>query len=230
MWSNRGESARVSGNYEAAAKLYAEALAIAGQIGSRESALIYLSNLAGVRLELKQFEQAEVDLRQVIGGTSAPNSCSLSEAYTFLGEACLGQGKFTEAGEMAQKAIKLAQESESPLYLGAAWRTLGRTGVRVFKDGGRTPRDADLGTTTIDSSACFAESFRVFGLMKAEGEQARTLRDWAEHEFQQGRRDEARRRLEEARDIFLHLGATLEAANTGDLLRLHDIGKDGGIS
>src|SRR5664279_1641402 len=97
MWNNRGETARASGDYKAAAELYEKALAIARQIGSRESEVIYLSNLSGVRLELKQLERAETDLRQIISQTSDPNSCSLSEVYTFLSEACLGQDKFIEA-------------------------------------------------------------------------------------------------------------------------------------
>ena len=46
-----GMAAFKKGDYQAAFDLYQEALAIARQIGSRESELIYLSNLAAARLE-----------------------------------------------------------------------------------------------------------------------------------------------------------------------------------
>jgi len=222
MWSNRGESARASGDYESALVLYEKALTIARHIGHRESELIYLANLSGTRLGLQQFEQAETDLRQVINQTSAPNSCGLSEVCTLLSEACLGQGKLAEAIKSAQKAISLAQESESPLYLGAAWRALGRIGAWVYKSRSQPALAAawpDL--TTNDPVHCFAESLRVFRLINATGEQARTLRAWAEHEYQQGNVDPARKKLQEARDTFLHLGAIHEVAITEALLRIH---------
>jgi class 3 adenylate cyclase/tetratricopeptide (TPR) repeat protein len=219
MWSNRGETARASGDYKTAAELYEKALTIVRQIGSRESELIYLANLSGVRLELKQFEQAETDLRQIISQTSTPNSCSLAEAYTFLGEAFLGQGKFVEAIKTAKKAIKLAQESESPLYLGEAWRAMGRIRAGLSKPGSQIAGDpAFSDTATIDPARCFAESLRVFGLIKAEGEQARTLRAWAEHEFQQGHMELGRKKLQAARNTFLHIGAMLEVAVTENFM------------
>ena len=222
MWNNRGETARASGDYKAAAGLYEKALAIARQIGSRESEFVYLANLSGVRLELKQCERAESDLRQIISQTSDPNSCSLSEVYTFLSEACLEQDKFIEAIRMAKKAIKLAQESESPLYLGGAWRAIGRIRAGLSKPGCQIAGDpAFSDTANIDPARCFAESFRVFGLINAEGEQARTLRAWAEHEFQQGHVELGRKKLQAARKTFLHLGAMLEVATTETLLRQH---------
>ena len=223
MWNNRGETARAIGDYKAAAGLYEKALAIARQIGSRESELIYLANLSGVRLELKQFERAETDLRQIISQTSDPNSCSLSEVYTSLSEACLGQDKFIEAVKTAKKAIKLAQESESPLYLGGAWRAIGRIRAGLIKPGSQIARDpAFADTATIDPARCFDESLRVFGLINAEGEQARTLRAWAEHEFQQGHVELGRKKLQAARNTFQHLGAMLEVSATETLLRSHD--------
>ena len=39
---------------------------------------------------------------------------------------------------------------------------------------------------TTDPGHCFAESLRVFSGIKAAGEQARTLRAWAEYDIQSG--------------------------------------------
>jgi len=64
---------------------------------------------------------------------------------------------------------------------------------------------------------CFAESLRVFREMKAEGEQARTLRAWAEYELEEGHSEEGTKMLRRARDIFFRLGTALEV-HTTDLL------------
>jgi len=219
MWSNLGESARLRGDYQAAAELHQKALAIARQIGHRESEVVYLNNLGGARLGLCQFEQAEADLRQVIALTGAPNLGVLSETYIFLAEACLSQGKLAEALEAAQHALALAQESENYLTLGGAWRALGQAAAAMKN----RSADAQAGSTAsgapiAEPGACFAESLRVFKQMNAEGEQARTLRAWAEFELQQGRTEEGRKRSEEARRIFLRLGMGSEVERTDALL------------
>jgi tetratricopeptide (TPR) repeat protein len=222
MWSNRGECAYACGDYQTAAELYENALTIVRQIGSREGELIHLTNRAGARLGLKQFEPAEGDLRQVLSQTATPNSCALPAACTFLSEAYLGQGKLSEAVKTAEQAIALAEKSESSLYLGYAWRALGRIRARVPK---RAHPEAGAGPAPeLPETApphCFGESLRVFRLINAHGEQARTLRAWAEYEMEQGDLEPGRRKLHEAREIFLRLGARLEVAATENLLQRH---------
>jgi class 3 adenylate cyclase/tetratricopeptide (TPR) repeat protein len=215
MWSNRGEAARLRGDYAAAVHLYEEALAISRQIGSRESEMVYLSNLAGARLGLRQFEKAETELREVIALSSSTNSCALAETYTFLSECCLGQGKLVEAMETARRALVLAKESESFLYLGGAWRSLGKVTARLEPQS-QTPLSPD------EPARCFEEALRVFHQMKADAEQARTLRDWAEFEIQQGRADEARKKLGQASRLFSQLDAAPELSRTAELLNSLD--------
>lgn len=70
------------------------------------------------------------------------------------------------------------------------------------------------GATTVEPHACFTESLRVFKRISAEGEQARTLRAWGEFELHEGRAEEGRKKLEEARSIFQQLGMTLEVERT----------------
>ncbi len=219
MWSNLGESARLRGDYEAAAGLYQKAIEISRQIGHRESEIIYLTNLSGARLGLRQFEQAEGDLRQVITLTGTPNSCVLSETYSFLSEACLGQVKIAEAVDSAQRALVLAQQSGSHLDLGGAWRALGQAVAALKISNTRATLDAVVSAPAVtEPDGCFAESLRVFEQMNAQGEQARTLRAWAEFEFQEGRGDEGRKKSEAARAIFERLGAASEVARTEALL------------
>jgi predicted ATPase/class 3 adenylate cyclase len=206
MLSNLGESARLRGDCQAAAPLYQEALALAREIDSRESELIYLANLSGALVGLEQFEQAEAGLRQVIALTSMPNSCALSETYCLLAEACLGQQKCDAALAAAQRALALARESGSHLDMGSAWRTLGRVAAALGHDrGAQDPDGAEPAPR-----ACFEESLRVFRQMNAEGEQARTLRAWAQYEVQQRHAAPGEKMWHEARDLFLRLGLSAE--------------------
>jgi predicted ATPase len=206
MLSNLGESARLRDDCQAAAPLYQEALALAREIDSRESELIYLANLSGALVGLEQFEQAEAGLRQVIALTSVPNSCGLSETYCLLAEACLGQEKLDQALAAAQRALALAKESGSHLDMGSAWRTLGRVAAALGHDrGSRAPEPAEPAPRD-----CFEESLRVFRQMNAEGEQARTLRAWAQYEGQQHHAAAGEKMWSEARALFLQLGLSAE--------------------
>jgi class 3 adenylate cyclase/tetratricopeptide (TPR) repeat protein len=213
MWSNLGESARLRGDYHAAADFYQTALDIACEIGHRESEVIYLNNLAGARLGLGQFAQAEAGLRQAIALTGQPSSCSLSETYSFLAQACLGQGRASEAIEAARHGLALAQRSENYLDLGGAWRVLGEAAAALERgalnaecgvsDSARAiPHSALLTPPTADPSACFAESLRVFRTIGAPGEEARTLQAWAEYDQQHGLAEQSREKFQEAQGIL----------------------------
>jgi tetratricopeptide (TPR) repeat protein len=211
MWSNLGESARLRGDFATAVGFYQKALGIARQIGHRESETIYLSNLSGARVGLGEFEQAEAGLREAIKLSTGAKSGFLSEALSFLAEACLGQEKTDDARDAAQRGLALARESENELDYAFAWRVLGRVNAR-----GRP----ELVTTSASRSestspeACFAESLRLFKKINADAEQARTLRAWAEYERRRGHAASAEKMNIEARAIFERLNMAAEIART----------------
>jgi class 3 adenylate cyclase/predicted ATPase/ribosomal protein L40E len=206
MWSNLGETARLRGDYAAALELYQRALSVAREIGHRESEMIYLSNVSGARLGLGQFQQAEADLRQAIALVPATQSCTLSETYSFLSGACLGQDKLAEALEAASKALDLAHQTENHLDLGGAWRVLGQALAAGARRRARPGEESLADQPAPYSPAeCFEASLRVFRQIKAEAEQARTLQVWAEFERQSGHARESRNRARAARAILARL-------------------------
>ncbi len=211
MCSNLGESARLRGDYAAAEQLYLQALAGVRQIGNRDSEAIYLSNLAGARLGLGKFAQVESDAREAIALVGGPTSCTLSAAYSFLSEACLAQGKFAEALEAAENALRLAKESESDFDLGNAWRTLGLVAGA---------QNCTTRPVMADPRECFVESARVFDKIAAEGDKARTLKVWAEYELLQGDKHTAHEKSSEALRIFRRLGMQAEAVEAENLLQV----------
>jgi class 3 adenylate cyclase/tetratricopeptide (TPR) repeat protein len=219
MWSNLGESARLRGDCRSAADLYQKAINISRQTGNRESEIIYLNNLGGARLGLRDFKEAESDLRQVISLAGTSTYCALSETYNFLSEACLGQGKLSEALQAAQHALSLAQESESYLDQGGAWRALGQAAAALGKKGAEARAELIFPSTSFpEPGMCFSESLRVFKTMDAQGEQAHTLKAWAEFEREQGRIEESQKKSDEARAILQRLGMVQEEPATSSSL------------
>jgi tetratricopeptide (TPR) repeat protein len=225
MWSNLGESARSRGDYAAAEVLYCKALAAVREIGHRESEAIYLSNLSAARLGLKQFEQVEKDAREAIALTDGGNFCSRAASYSFLCEACLGQGKPAEALDAARRSLALAEESESDQDIGIAWRVLGQSvtalnPVAAGKSSAATGKRGRGGREAVPSAdICFAKSLRVFKKINAEGEQAGTLRAWAEFEWKRGRPKLSLRKAEAARAIYQRLAAVPELARMENWLQ-----------
>jgi tetratricopeptide (TPR) repeat protein len=180
MFSNLGESARLRGDYSSAVSLYQKALEIAREIGNRSSEMIYLCNLGGARLGLKQFQEAEHDLRQAIAMTGMAKSCGLSETYTFLAQACFGQNKLAEALDAAQQAIAIAMQTENPFELAGGWRATGQVLAALEQSGPAHKRSLRFGHSEVDcdSGHCFAESIRLYEAIGAVDEQARTSQMW----------------------------------------------------
>jgi class 3 adenylate cyclase/tetratricopeptide (TPR) repeat protein len=208
MLSNLGESARSRGDYRRAEELYEKAIAAMRQIGHRDSESIYLSNLSAARLGLGKFQQVESDAREALALVEGLNFCAHSETYAFLGEACLGQGKLKEALDAATRALAIARESENDLDLGIAWRTLGKVLAAWNKDElGAPPGVASICQPHPEPQSCFLKSHQIFKKINAESEAARTLREWAEFEIQNGRVEEGTRMLEEAQMVLSRLGA-----------------------
>ena len=108
MLNSLGETLRLKGDYAAARDRYQEALSIARETGHRPEQILCLSNLAGARLGLGEYEEAERLLREAIDLAGSAGYHVLPEAYRFLAEACLGQGRNDEALEAARLALMLS--------------------------------------------------------------------------------------------------------------------------
>ncbi|HET6617625.1 MAG TPA: tetratricopeptide repeat protein, partial [Gemmatimonadota bacterium] len=200
MLNSLGETLRLKGDYAAARDRYQEALSIARETGHRPEQILCLSNLAGARLGLGEYEEAERLLLEAIDLAGSAGYHVLPEAYRFLAEACLGQGRNEEALEAARLALMLSRD-ESPDHLGHAWRVLGLVASRVGP--------VEIADETWSAEASFAEGVKVFERAEMNSERARVLYDWGRHERDMGRLEESERKLEEARSIFTRLGMSL---------------------
>jgi class 3 adenylate cyclase/tetratricopeptide (TPR) repeat protein len=226
LLNNLGVVAYARGDYQTAFERYQEALNIAREIGERDGEIVFLSNLGEVRLRLGEFQAAEADLSQVIDLAGSANSEGLSDTYQILAEACLGQGKIEEALTAARQALTLGSEAGVQAFIGGAWRTLGvvaahpdfRTRSTDFKLYEAFPHlKPDNENPPSEATACFVESLRICKEMGMEGEQARTLREWAKYELTQGDPAHGAAMWQEARDLFARLGVELEVERMAQL-------------
>ncbi|MBA3533702.1 MAG: tetratricopeptide repeat protein, partial [Ardenticatenales bacterium] len=201
--SNLGDTARMRGDYHTSVSLLQEALSIAREMENREGEMTYMNNLGGAWVGLGEFRAAETELRQVIRMPEAARWGTLSETYCFLAEACMRQGKLNEALEAARQALELGQQRDRPEFIGAAWRVLGMV-VSHFHD--VLEHDEEAG----NASEYFARSAEVFSDIPMDGERARTLREWAEHERHRGDAARSQEMWRESLQLFNQLGMELE--------------------
>ena len=214
MWSNRGEVARARGDREAAEHFYDHALALARRTGNQESELIYRTNRGAARLGAGDFAAVAAEMQAVITATHSANSCILAEAYTVLGEARLELGQLEAATDAGLQSVTLARAAENLLHLAGALRLCGRIAARALLHPATTTDSGRL----MNGPYCFAESLRLFTLMEAGVERARTLRDWGEAKLAAGESPAGRDRLRAARELFAQLDTPGEVARTDQLL------------
>jgi serine/threonine protein kinase/tetratricopeptide (TPR) repeat protein len=213
--NNLGWLAEVRGDYELAASRYQEALTLARRYGHRNAEIVYLSNYGGVRVMRGDYVAAEANLRQVIKMAGEKELGILSETYNYLAQACLHQGNISDALSAAQHALHLGYRVNSQDYIAAAWRVLGLVAAESLIQINITINESSP-ALRYDAKACLSESLRVGKEGSVKSEEAKTLRAWAQHEFNQGNEVEAQAMWHEAHSIFEQLGADLEAQRMND--------------
>jgi class 3 adenylate cyclase/tetratricopeptide (TPR) repeat protein len=208
LLNNLGVHAQSRGDYRAAFERFQDALKIAREIGDREGEMVFLSNLGEAHLKLGEYQAAELDLRQAIHMAGAAGLDGLPDTFSFLAQACLGQGKVVEALDAARRALELGREERAPEYISAAWRTLGKVAAQLHEP--IVINETSEERRAYDAPACFAESLRICDETGMPGERARTLRAWAQHEIARGDQAHGAAMWQAARTIFAELGADLE--------------------
>lgn len=213
--NNLGVSAADQGDYRSALPLYQEALEIAQELGAHNLESYILVNLGGTHVRLGDYQQGEVELREAIDRSEEGQGTS--EAYRFLAEALLGQGRASEAGGTIQHALLVAHATGRKEHLALAWRTMGRllcAHPTLFQEGEVELLDAAselLGNVSkLTTTTCFKQSLRLLEEIGLEAERARTLRAWARCALDQGKQAAGQAMWQEAADIFTRLGLKIE--------------------
>jgi tetratricopeptide (TPR) repeat protein len=181
-----------------------EALGEAREIGHLQAEILCLQYIATAQLRLGQYQEAEATLRQVLTLVETSEArYGLPETYAHLSEACLRQGRISEAVELAQHALTLSQTTNQPGWIAKAWWCLGL----VVAEGGGS---LNIAGQSYDAASCYIKSQQFLTRAYDEIERAWLLRDWATYEWRQGNRSRAQAMWQEAQGICARLGLDLE--------------------
>ena len=216
LLSNLGVIADARGDYDTAFQRYNEALEIARETGYKDGEIVFLSNRGIEQVALKNYAAAETDLRQVIRWVGITGSWCLPNTYNYYAEALVGLGRYEEATYAAQQGLAQSIEDGSPENIGGAWRSLGMVAGNIGK--AIKIKDRETGQLTdYDARTSFAKSEEVFAEAEINGEQARTLREWAKYELKNGDKKQGKKLWKKSRDLYVKLGAQMEVERMNDL-------------
>jgi tetratricopeptide (TPR) repeat protein len=207
--SNLGVLADGRGDYDTAFARYDSALKISRETGYKDGEIVFLSNRGSELVALGRYEEAINDLREAIGRAGINGSWIMPLAFNSHAEALLGLDIYDESFYSARQALVLAEEDKTPEYIGMAWRTLGMISGEI----NNTLRFSDWETHQpgdYDAEACFTKSMQILTEAEIDSERARTLREWARYAFKRGNNEKGIKMWQEARDIFVTLGAQKE--------------------
>lgn len=210
LLSNLGVVADGRGDYDTALQRYDSALKISRETGYKDGEIVFLSNRGSELVMLGRYEEAASDLREAIGLAGIDGSWVMPQTFNSHAIALLGLGRFEEAFYSARQALVLAEEDKTPETIGVAWRTLGMISGQM----GKPVRFSDWEThqaNDYDPETCFQNSLKIFSDPENDMEhRARTLREWARHKLKNGDVVNGEKMWQEARDIFVTLGAHME--------------------
>jgi class 3 adenylate cyclase/predicted ATPase len=209
LLNNLGVIADARGDYSTAFQRYDDALEIARQMGYRDGEIVFLSNRGGEQVALGSYAAGEADLVLAIELAGTAGSWILPNTYYSLSEASLHLGKLGKALECGLTSLTLAKADGAPEYIGAAYRVLAMISKELHAPV-EVPGGPDDKRELCQADELFGESLHVLEEGNIEGEQARTLREWARYELRDGNHELGAARWEQAREIFGRLGAQLE--------------------
>ena len=215
LLSNLGVVADGRGDYETALRRYDGALKIARETGYKDGEIVFLTNRGSELVALGSYDAAETDLKQALQLASVDGSWCMPLTFNHHAEAMIGLGRYEEAFYSARQALVLAEEDQTPEYIGIAWRTLGKICDRTDD----IVRFSDWETHQVheyDAETCFEKSVAIFVEAEMDLEHAHTLREWAHHKFKTGDREQGEKIWQEAKDIFASIGAQLEVERMKD--------------
>lgn len=204
----------ITGDQARAAGLLLEAIDIAREVGSSSREIIFLGNLTAVRLAMEQYEQAEIELRQVIKMSEAAG-IKYPDLYRNLVVAIVGKSNvpgscplnLQEQDDLlaiAMRALELAQEIGDPAEIANDWRILG------MAIAARTVRQAP-GAPKATPPECFAEGLRHLPEAGADYERAQILGQWAEYETKYGDRQQGKNLWLQVHHLYIRLKMFTEA-------------------
>lgn len=214
---NMGESYRLKGNFSRARTFFHTAYEIGTELKTLSTQAIALGNEGQMWFTLGSVERAQTTLEQALKVNEAwlneaddddsqhsakDNACEIHHA---LVQVYLQQNERERASEHARQALTLAQDLQTPLRLGYAYRALGEVTTVLEAS------ELDEGVHP-EPDEHYKQALRAFREVAAEGEVAKTLYAQATSLARRGKRHSAARTFQKAMTMFTRLGMNDDAA------------------
>ncbi len=183
-----GVISHMQGQAERAIEYYNEALEIAREMDNKSGEIMILSNIGGAKVSLGKYIPAEEELKKLIKEVGEKGHFLLYEMYRFLTEALIGQDKFHEALETANKTFLFSVETENQEATGEAWRVLGIVSACLKSD-------ILIGEEKFSAAYCFEKSIQTFIESNLESNYAKALNNFAQYNLNIGN-------IQQAEDLF----------------------------
>ncbi|MDX1995605.1 MAG: tetratricopeptide repeat protein [bacterium] len=211
---NQGENYRYKGDFTRARRLYRAAYEASRDLGDIRIQTIAAANEGLVLLTIGHSGSArqslEEGLRLAEQWTDRLEQLPgiLCEIYHGLASIDLAENRHEAAWGKALRALEAAHNSQQPMHLGFANRTMGEVISRLGR-----PLEAGFAE---DPDEYFRASLEAFKEVNAEAETARTMFSQAQALARQGRRTAAARKLQQVMITFTQLGMVDDAARAAE--------------
>lgn len=202
---NLGVVANILGNLREARVRYLESIGSFVRSGNKTNAMMAYNNLGMVCADLQEWMESElffgrgIEIAERLG-----NSALLGRLHVNLAEPLIHVGEHVRAAEALQRAEDLAAQIGDVDVLAAVERF---RGVIAHREGGFAAAERHL-----------EHSLEIASRADLYTERAPTLEEMAKLRWSEGREDEARVALGQARDAFASIGAEWDSARVKNLL------------
>ncbi len=207
---NIGEIHRIRGQAEQAITFYQRSLQVWEELGVTYGKGLIHNNLGAVYLQMEELEQAAEHLDQSEGFfAQIPSEDFVAETSRYRAEIALRQGRPDEALTFAERSLKYAQDQGLKADECATRRVLGQ----IYCEHGDLERSETYLSSSLDIASQLDNRYELgrttfqIGLLRRE----------------QGRPDEARASLLQAREIFKELEASLDLAEVEHGLNMDEL-------
>jgi tetratricopeptide (TPR) repeat protein len=201
---DRGEISEAHGHWELG-------LRIAEEIGAVPSEVLLRTQLGELLLALERLPEARKHLEEAISlAQDIDEKRQQSEAARNLGLLALRQGRFDEAQQLSRRALDLAEPAGFRQESGRALLAIAEVRSRLTKGRGTAlkPNLSDTAGNT-PAETYYMRAIDLFREVGNDGELAKALERFGRHRLDRGDRENARRLLGEARDLYQKVGSAL---------------------
>jgi class 3 adenylate cyclase/tetratricopeptide (TPR) repeat protein len=186
-------------NLEEAITFFQSALQTAVETANLGGQMLCMTRLGQVQLLLGDSDAAVRELGTALDLASSVDWYGISETYSLLAEAQLGEGQLEAAQASGLQALRWAEAVDDHQFCGRAWLALGIIAANP-------EINLEIDGETYDADTCFDKSVDYFRSTGARAERGRALLIWGDYQIKYGDRKQGEQMRQRGDRILAQLG------------------------